>query len=219
MCGEGVLRLLPFVITVAAAVGCSSPPQPPSKVVIRVLDEAKAPVAGAELSANAQTLTTTGADGSADVMVTGREGTTFAVDVRCPNTYRSPSAPVLVRRLRVGSAQAPEYVTTCSRLRHSLAVTIRAEGGADMPILHLGKEVARTDQTGMAHVMIEGLVHERVDLTIDSSDPKFAKLHPQSPVVSFSIPDKDDAQTYLMKFMSPPKPVRHVAARTGPKAF
>jgi hypothetical protein len=118
-------------------------------------------------------------------------------------------------------APPPEYGARCSRARHSLNVRIHTvgAGAANMPIRHLGKEVARTDATGMAQVVIEGQVKERVDLQIDTSDPKFAKMHPQNPVASFEITEKDEAELFELKFTADKKPVRKAAARVGPKAL
>jgi hypothetical protein len=197
------------------AAGCSSPPAPPATVFIRVLDEGKAPVAGAEIVTRTEVVTTTDKDGHAEISVTGQEGASFEVEVRCPPAYRSPGAPLIVRRMM--TVAAPEYVARCSRLRHTLTVTIHTVGGSNMPIVHLGKEVARTDETGTARVVIEGQVQERIDLTIDTTDPKFAKLHPQNPQASFGIGEKDDVQTFEMKFTADKPPPKRVVRRTGPK--
>jgi hypothetical protein len=209
--------LLAVGLALFGATGCSSPPAPPATVFIRVLDETKAPVLGAQIVTRGEVVTATDKDGHAEISLTGREGTSFEVEVRCPALYRSPGAPLVVRRMLTN--EAPEYVARCSRLRHTLAVTIHTTGGSNMPILHLGKEVARTDETGTARVVIEGQVQERIDLTIDTSDPKFAKLHPQNPLASFEIGQKDDAQAFEMKFTADKPPPKRIVRRTGPKQF
>jgi hypothetical protein len=199
--------------------GCRPPPAPPSRVLIRVLDEAKTPIHGAEIASQSEVIAKTNDDGRAEVAVAGKEGESFRLEVRCPKLYKSPNTPLEIRRLDNGVSQAPEYVARCSRLRHSLVVAIKTEGGSNMPILHLGREVARTDQDGSAHVLIEGEVHERVDLTIDTSDPKNAKIHPQNPVASFEITNQDELKVFQQKFTRDAKPVAKVVKRSGPKVF
>lgn len=199
--------------------GCRPPPAPPTRVLIRVLDEAKSPINGAEIASQSEVIAKTNNDGRAEVAIAGKEGESFHVEVRCPKLYKSPTAPLEIRRLDNNTEQAPEYVARCSRLRHSLVVAIKTENGSNMPILHLGREVARTDQDGSAHVLIEGEVHERIDLTIDTSDPKWAKTHPKNPVASFEISNQDELKVFQMKFSKEPPKVVKVVRPTGPRVF
>ena len=195
------------------------PPPPPVTVFVKVVDEAKGPVENAEIASQSQVITTTNRDGRAEITVSGREGATFIVDVRCPNGYRSPEAPLEIRRLDNGSATAPEYVTKCNRLRHRLLVNValKAPPGssvAGLPILYLGKPLTKTDAEGKAKVALEGDVMERVDLTVDTSDPSFAKYHPQNPFGSFEIPNHDGETAFDVKFtVDKPAPKKAAAGR------
>jgi hypothetical protein len=195
------------------------PPPPPVTIFVKVIDEAKAPVESAEIASAAQIITTTNAEGRAEITVSGREGATFLVDVRCPQGYRSPEAPLEVRRLDNGSATAPEYVTKCNRLRHKLVVnlSVKAPAGANvsgLPVLYLGKPLTKTDAEGKAKVALEGDVFERVDLTVDTNDASFAKYHPQNPVGTFEIPNGDDETAFEVKFtVDKPPPKRAAAGR------
>jgi hypothetical protein len=213
------MKFLASAVVVVSALGCAPPPVPPSVVWIRVLDEAKAPVRDAEISAGAEVIARTDGDGRAEVSVTGKEGSTFNLEVRCPTVYRSPSSPLAIRRLQTTAAPSPEYLAKCSRIRHTLVIAIRAEGGANLPVLHLGKEVARTDESGGAHVLIDGEVHERVELQISTADAKHAKVHPQNPVAAFELSDRDELKVFEVKFTRDPKPVARAVARSAPKAF
>lgn len=210
--------LIPTVM-VASLVGCRPPPPPPPKTVfVRVVDEAKAPVMNAEVAAQSQVLSVTNVEGRAEIVVGGLEGATFFIDVRCPPGYRSPEAPLEIRRLENGGATAPEYVTKCNRLRHRLVVNVTVKAGtanvAGMPVTYLGKPLTRTDAEGRAKVVLEGEVLERVELSLDTSDPVFAKLHPQNPFNSFEIPNRDDETSFDMKFsVDKPPPKKAAAAR------
>lgn len=205
--------LLP-IATCASMVACKEvPPPPPVTVFVKVVDEAKGPVENAVIASQSDVVTTTNGDGRAEITVRGREGATFFLDVRCPAGYRSPDAPLEIRRLDNGSAAAPEYVTKCSRLRHRLVVNVnvKAPAGASvsgLPVVYLGKPLTKTDAEGKAKVVLEGDVLERVDLMLDTSDPAFGKYHPQNPVGTFEIPNADGETGFDVKFTvdkPPPK--------------
>lgn len=215
-----VASILFPVVAYGSMVACKEVPQPPPVTVyVKVVDEAKAPVENAQIASNSQLVTTTNAEGRAELTVAGREGATFFIDVRCPPGYRSPEAPLEVRRLDNGSATAPEYVTKCSRIRHRLVVNVKvnAPAGASvtgMPILYLGKPLTKTDAEGKAKVVLEGDVLERVDLMVDTSDASFGKYHPQNPVGTFEIPNADGETTFDLKFtVDKPAPKKAAAGR------
>jgi hypothetical protein len=204
-------------LSIAFAACKPVPPPPPVTVFVKVVDEGKSPVEHAEIASASQVITTTNGDGRAEITVSGREGATFFVDVRCPQGYRSPEAPLEIRRLDNGAATAPEYVTKCNRLRHRLVVNVslKAPPGSSvsgLPILYLGKPLTKTDAEGKAKVALEGDVLERVDLTIDTSDAAFAKYHPQNPVGSFEIANHDGDTTFEMKFTVDKAPPKRAAA-------
>ncbi|MDB4936249.1 MAG: hypothetical protein JWP87_3221 [Labilithrix sp.] len=204
------------LVSVAA---CKPPPPPaPVTVFVRVLDETKEPVSNAEIASQSQVISKTGGDGRAEITVSGREGATYLVDVRCPTGYRSPEAPLAIRRLDNGTATAPEYVTRCNRLRHKLVVNVKVTGaGGSLPVLYLGKPLTRTDADGKARVVLDGDALERIDLQLDTSDPAFARLHPQSPTGSFEIPNLDGETTFEVKFTQDKKAPKKVVKKSGPK--
>jgi hypothetical protein len=203
---------------IALLAACKPPPPPaPVTVFVRVLDESKEPVSNAEIASQSQVISTTNTDGRAQLTVAGREGATYLVDVRCPTGYRSPEAPLEIRHLDNGSAAPPEYVTRCNRLRHKLVVIVNATGaGGSLPVLYLGKPLTRTDADGRARVVLEGDALERIDLQLDTSDPMFAKIHPQSPTGSFEIPTRDDQTTFEVKFTTDKKVAKKAGKRSGP---
>ncbi len=212
------MKRLAAMAAVVAFAACKPPPLPPPVTVfVRVLDEAKAPVGRAEIASQSQVIATTNPEGRAEITVSGREGATYFVDVRCPAGYRSPDQPLEIRRLENGAAAPPEYVTHCSRLRHTLVVNVKTKGAAaGLPVLYLGKPVARTDADGKARVVLEGEVLERIDLQIDTSDPSLAKLHPQSPTGSFEIPNLDGETSFEVAFTKDKAPKRVAGKKAGP---
>lgn len=219
--GLAALAPLAAIATLAALAGCKPPPPPaPVTVFVRVLDESKEPVGNAELASQSRVISTTNAEGRAEITVSGREGATFLLDVRCPAGYRSPETALAIRRLDNGAAAPPEYVTHCSRLRHKLVVNVKATGaGASLAVLYLGKPLTHTDAEGKARVELEGDALERIDLQLDTSDATFARIHPQSPTGSFEIPNRDGETTFEVKFTRDAKPLRKAVRRSGPTAL
>ncbi len=208
-----------LVAVVASGVAACKPPPPPAPVTVfvRVLDESKEPVGNAEIAAQSQVIAKTGGDGRAEITVSGREGATYLVDVRCPAGYRSPEAALEIRRLDNGSASPPEYVTHCNRLRHKLVVNVKTTGvGGSLAVLYLGKPLTRTDTDGKARVELEGNALERIDLQLDTSDPAFTKVHPQNPTGSFEIPSHDGETSFDVKFTQDKKPPKKLVKRVGP---
>lgn len=214
----GSLRAAAIALMVLSA-GCSARPKTPpqSTVYVRVVDEDKSPIAGARVMASDVVLGETDAEGRAPVIVYGREGAAMEVEVRCPDAFRSPNAPVLVRRF--SDRDAAEYTMRCLRKRHSVVVHVHAENGGDLPILHLGKEIGHTDPNGIATVRLEGEVAERFEIVLSTAAPQHAKLHPQNPAAVFDIGAKDDEQTLDIKLSREKKAAVKVVARRAPKAF
>ena len=79
-------------------------------------------------------------------------------------------------------------------------VAVRASGGSGLPVMHLGRELARIDEAGMALVHLDMKVGETFTLTLDTSDAKYRLLRPQNPEVSFSVLDADELYTFDPKF-------------------
>jgi len=164
-------------------------------------------IAGAEVFQGPSLIARTGEAGTARIEVQGREGDSFSIVVRCPPAYRSPEAPIEVRRLEVSSdnAKTPAYEVRCVKLRHFMVVAVLAENGPDLPVVYLGREVARTDASGAAHVVLEMNVHDRAELMLSTSGRESEKLHPQNPVSVFEMADHDDLQLFTLTFTRDPK--------------
>jgi hypothetical protein len=196
--GAGVLSSL---LACVSATSCEPPPPPAVAITVRARSETGAPVANADVFAGPTKVAHTDRDGSATLYITGAEGDTFFVRVDCPQGFRSPNEPLSVRRLGIAAATSvPEYDVICHELRHTMVVAVRAEGGPDLPVLYLGKEVARTDRSGAAHVTIAMDVHERIELMLGTAGKENEKIHPQNPVSVFEMPDHDDIQVFPVTF-------------------
>jgi hypothetical protein len=181
-------------------------------VDLRAQTETGVGVANADVFAGPKLVARTDRDGLARLFISGPEGETIYVRVDCPTGYRSPNEPLAVRRLGIAAAtKAPEYDVVCHELRHTMVVAVRAEGGPDLPVIYLGKEVARTDRSGAAHVTVAADVHDRIELTLSTAGKDSEKIHPQNPTATFEMPDHDDIQVFARQFTrdvkkAPPRP-------------
>jgi hypothetical protein len=175
-------------------------------VTIRARTESGVPVANAQVFSIDRfgqpfLVNRTDREGLVRLDITGSEGETFKVPVVCPPGYRSPSDPLQVRRLGIAATTSvPEYAVICHETRHTMVVAVRAEGGVDLPVMYLGKEVARTDRSGAAHVTVAMDVHDRIELMIATAGKENEKIHPQNPVSVFEMPDHDDFEVFPVTF-------------------
>jgi hypothetical protein len=114
----------------------------------------------------------------------------------------------MLKRL-TDTSKTPEYAVSCPPKNRSIVVAVRAEGGPNLPVLYLGREVARTDASGSAHVLLKLEPGEQFSLTLNTGDDKLVR--PQSPVASFAVGNRDDVMLFDQRFERP-KPV----FRAGP---
>ena len=176
---------------------------------------------GAELLSDGRKLAVTGADGRARVSFRGAEGDAVEIAVRCPAGFQSPVEPIALslRRFSSGS-RGPSFATRCAPLMRTVVVGIRAEHGANLPVIYLGKEVGRTDAWGAAHVVLTVKANEQVTLGLDTKSvtETRVKLRPESPTLTFMAKDKDDFVTLEQKFEIERTSVRVKSApvRSGP---
>jgi len=205
--GSAAISLVTLAIS-----ACEQPPPPPITITVRARTETGAHVANADVFAGSMLVAHTDRDGLARLDIRGAEGDTFYVRVDCPAGYRSPNEPLAVRRLGIAaSTSLPEYAVVCHEMRHTMVVAVRAEAGPDLPVFYLGKEVARTDRSGAAHVTVAMDVHERIELMIGTAGKDNEKIHPQNPVSVFEMPDHDDIQLFPVTFtrdVKKPPPAR-----------
>lgn len=201
----------------ALVTACSppAPPAPSAPIAVHVATTRGAVVAGAEVLSGSNVVAVTDASGNARLDVGGREGDTFEVEVRCPQPLRSP-APLTVRKLSIAGG-ATEMTVKCEETTRTLVVVVRAENGPNLPIIHLGKEIGRTDRSGAAHIKIEADVHERVALTLDTEG--LQGVHPQNPTTAFEPNENDEVRELAVTFTRDAKRKPSKPPPKGPVAF
>jgi hypothetical protein len=131
----------------------------------------------------------------------GADGETVDVFVSCPEGFRSPKKPVPLRLARIADpTKTPEYSVSCPPSQRTVVVAVRAEGGANLPILYLGREIARTDASGAAHVLLRAKPDETFSLTLDTGGKGRERMNPKSPGENFVVKDQDAVLTFTQTF-------------------
>jgi hypothetical protein len=184
--------------------------------VVRVSSDPGRPLAGAQLLVNGSVIGTTGDLGSAKLRFVGTEGEHRKIEIRCPDGYRSPEAPVTVSLRHLALAgPMPEFDASCPPENRTVVVAIRADKGADLPVLYLGEELARTDRSGAAHVSLSLPAGSQFELTLETDSESTAQLRPRNPARKFQLGDSDEVFLFDQPFV-PPEPVQHHYTRAAP---
>lgn len=184
------------------------PPPPPEDAELHITSDTGAPVEGAEIVAGGATVERSDKDGIARLKVAGEVGDSFEIRVSCPQGYLSPGGSIRLQVLGIPGAPPARHSVTCPRARHSVVVAVRADGGAHLPILHLGKEIGRTDGAGAAHLLFEMGKGTRTEIVLATNDEDHKKLHPQNPAYVVEARERDDVQVFAVKFTKDKPPVK-----------
>lgn len=206
------------LVTLLATQWCEPPPERPASMVLRVTTTRGRPVLGAEVRVRGAVVARSDETGLARLVVSGRDGDSYEIQVQCPAPFRSPLRPVVVRRLDIQGGSA-EHSARCEETQRTLLVAVRADNGPDLPIIHLGREVGRTDRSGAAHVKVDAEIHERVELTLSTAGGEMKGVHPQNPAAVFEASDRDELREFAVSFTRDPKKVPQKARQTGPTKF
>jgi hypothetical protein len=207
-------QLLPLCLILGCA-QVSHEPQPLGfELLVHVESDPSQPLAGARLLHAGRELGVSAPDGRVAIHATGSEGERIELEVACPAGFRSPEAALNVTLRHAGHGERPEYFAACPPSTRKLVIAARLEHGINLPIRYLGRELARSDGDGVAHLLLEGETDKTVELTVDTSEQP--QLRPKSPTARFRIGNRDDIVVLAQTFQSPPKPAVHAHHASGP---
>jgi hypothetical protein len=197
-------RIASALVAFASALGgCEAfepRPPPPQVVVVRVTSDPGVPVKDAVLRFDGKDVGKTDADGVGKLKLEGTDGETFPIAVACPDGFRSPAKPVDVTLRRLESEKLPEYFASCPPSTRSVVVAVRAENAPNIPVVYLGREVARTDGSGAAHVHLRLKPDEPFELMLKTDGDEGKLLRPENPTASFVVKDHDDVFSFDQRF-------------------
>ena len=174
----------------------------------------RAPLEGAEVTRNGRSLGKTGGSGALRLELAGSEGQLIELEARCPESY-VPERTVIgvtLRRLHA-SRKLPTYRLDCQSATRTAVVAVRATHGPDLPVMFLGREVARTDSSGVAHVALTLKPGERFELGLDTTGKP---LVPKSPRAVFVAGSEDELVFFEQRFQ--PRKASATGGRGGARA-
>jgi hypothetical protein len=126
---------------------------------------------------------------------------------------------------RISGPQLAEYYVACPPSLRRMVVAVRADNGPNLPVLNLGKELARTDANGAATIVMQSHPNESFDLTLGTTEKGNERIRPQNPSASFTMRSVDDIVTFDQKFTwqakaavyhaAPPKPIQIKPRQVG----
>lgn len=177
----------------------SSPPLTQAhRVTIQAENSENWPVAGVEVRRAGRVIGATRADGSLTLQLQGSEGERFELEARCPPSYVPEPRPVHVTLRRLAAArQVPTYRVSCQPSTRTTVIAVRAANGPDLPVMYLGREVARTDAAGVAHVALSLRPGERYELALDTTGKP---LTPKNPRAAFVVGSEDELVFFDQRF-------------------
>jgi hypothetical protein len=185
-------------------------------VIVQAETTGHQPLAGVEVWRQGRVVGKTSATGSLTLQLEGSEGQRLELEARCPATYvpERQSVSVTLRRL-AGTQKLPTYRVDCQPSTRTTVVAVRATNGPDLPVMYLGRELARTDSSGVAHVALSLRPGERYELSLDTTGKP---LTPKSPRAVFVVGSEDELVFFDQRFQSRKSSVGRARSRL-PTAF
>jgi hypothetical protein len=204
-----VRALVPSLIALCIGCGGEQQQKPPIEVLVTVTGDPGHPLKDASVLFSAKPIATTDAEGRAKLTLTGNEGDTYDVAVKCPAGFQSPTKPISITLHRFAEpSKTPEYEVSCPPTTRTIVVAVRAENGANLPVLYLGRAVGRTDASGAATILLPNLdADSQFELTLDTTEKGNEVLKPQNPTSTFTVKRSDDVLTFDVKFVVEKKAV------------
>lgn len=200
-----------------ASWGCTEPARV-FEIAVRARTEGE-PMPGVQISEGGLFLGETDLGGQIHLVTERPEGSEVGLVARCPEGYRARPEE-LTRTLRAwerASEPAPplDVEFSCER-RVSTLVVVVDTGRSGLPVRVNGQEVARTSESGVAHVIVRDAAGARVVVSVDTvAHPDLA---PQSPERAFTI-EHDDVVYWQRGFEvpapEPESPRRRRGSRRG----
>lgn len=212
----GCLVLVVSSVVVVGSTGCAGmslepPPPPPFKVAFAVEGDPGQPITGAVVTRSDKTVATTGPDGRAELTLNGADGETVDASIKCPDGHTSPTHPISIRLARTKDGRPPVFKVSCPPTQRHVVVAVKAENGANLPVVYLGKVITRTDASGAAHFAIEAPPGGQFMVMLDTGDDK--RISPANPSKPFTVGRTDDIFVFEQKFEIEKKKVRVVKTK------
>lgn len=222
------MRRLVVWVALASLLGCeeAAPPTPYPVRFIATADPGE-PLAGVSIAAGGVTAVTD-TSGTLAIELSGAEGLSIPVTATCPDGHRLAVAPspLMLRRvidLATGAPAVLQVTISCPPTSRHGIVVIRAGGTGvreGIPVMVDGREAARTDRSGVAHVALDMAAGSTFQVQLATSTV-LPTLRPADPSMPFTFRDADEIFVFDRPFdeeAPPPPPRRHGGRRHTPPA-
>lgn len=197
-----VVRTLFLLLCVPVVFGACGEPEAAKKKMHRVTFWAtsdKEPVPEVEIYFGKQRIGATNGRGMLRLDVPGEDGQRFPIFAQCPSGFRPAEGGQTLQLVTFASDHprhrefGVEMKIECPPLHRLAAVVIRAGRLANVPIMRNGREVGRTDASGVAHLGFDAQPDERFQFELDTSDRKYRNVRPQNPKTPlWKMPDGNE---------------------------
>jgi hypothetical protein len=220
-----------YLCVLASLAGCGAASRPEAtpdfEVSFRASGDDGMPLSGVVIQANQAPLGTTNDAGKLTKRLKGAEGQVVEVTAVCPDAYeaseQTPPALRLTRTRPLGSSQREPitYDVVCQKRLRQVAIVVKSERGADLPVSIDGKRVGTTDGAGNAHALVE-LDRTTTAVRVDLETTRDPRLQPQNPQRTFELHGRDAVlifeQPFTLASRAAPRPKsqpirRHVPQR------
>lgn len=208
-------------LTIVLLLACSEEPEPPPRYPFTFNAHADGdPLPAVQILVNEQPVGTTNAEGVLRVDLTGPPGAQVRVSAACPAGYRNLEGQQVHNLRRVQAidpavtARGIEVSFACPPEHRSGVVVVRTHDQIGVPVMLDGREVARTDESGAAHVHVAMAPGTTFQVQLDTRHN--AQLRPTSPSQSFTLPDHDEVFV-LDQHFEIEAPPRRVVRRAAPR--
>lgn len=177
---------------------------------------------GVQITVNNSPVGVTNAEGVLRVDLTGPEGAPVRVSAVCPEGHRS-TEDAQVHNLRqvqsldpATAARGIEVTFACPPEHRNAVVVVRTHNQVGLPIMLDGREAARTDGSGAAHLAVVMTPGTAFQVLVDTRHNE--RLRPRSPTQTFTVPDHDEIFLVDQRFEeeAPPRRVRRRARTVAP---
>ena len=208
-----------FVFAMVFVAACQTEPAPaPFEMLVLVESDPGRPVPGAVIQVNGKDKGTTAPDGRARLTFHGNEGDSYDLWVRCPGGYQSPNRAITAPLKRIADpARLPQYDVMCPPLERTVVIAVRADNGPNLPVMYLDREIARTDASGAAHVLLPMKPGDTFTLVLGTNEKGNERLRPQNPSLPFTVRTQDDVFLFDQHFNREREPVHYVRCPEKPK--
>ena len=214
-----VVARLGVVAVLVTSIGCAREERRSASypLVIRVESQPGQPVAGASVSFQGRSVGRTDDAGTVTLAVHGAEGEHVTIGVGCPEGFVADgkAADIVLHTLE-DPTRKPEYDVACRPTHRTVVVVVRADRGAGLPVMYLGREVARTDESGAAHALLEVPAADDVEVSLSTLEAGNQRLRPQNPSMKFFASDPSDLKVFSVSFQLAPEARAYRAERRLP---